>query len=233
MIDPQNRYTKMQKEYYESTADLMAETDHEHHNKNPDYWNYLLFHVIDTNVWDGKKALDLGCGTGRNIMNLLKKTAHWSRVDGVDISKNNIDHVLARLKEEKWPKDKCNLYVSNGVDLSGIEDNTYDFIMSTIVLQHIAVHEIRYNLLKEVYRVLKPGGMISFQMGFGEGYGKAEYTENAYNAKGTNTVHDVIVRRPEQIQKDLDQIGFKSFDYCIRPSFSDGHPQWIFFTAKK
>ena len=105
--------------------------------------------------------------------------------------------------------------------------------MSTIVLQHIAVYDIRFQYLREFFRIMKPGGLLSFQMGFGEGYGKAGYYDNHYHAESTNSAHDTLVTSPEQIQGDLEQIGFVDFEYAIRPSFDDGHPYWIFAKANK
>ncbi len=232
MIDPNNKYTKMQEKFYDKSASVMAQTDHNHHNGNPDYWEILLKPLVsDSAQWKDKYALDLGCGTGRNIQNLLNN-AYWARVDGVDISYENLKYAEHRILMH-FNEDEFKLFKSNGVDLRELQSDFYHFVMSTIMLQHIAVHEIRYSLLEEVYRVLKPGGLISFQMGFGEGYGKAAYYENHYEATETNTKHDVIVVDPDQIKHDLEKIGFKDFTYNIRPAFSDGHPKWIYFNATK
>ena len=105
--------------------------------------------------------------------------------------------------------------------------------MSTIVLQHIAVYDIRFQYLQEFFRVMKPGGLLSFQMGYGEGYGKAGYYDNHYHAESTNSAHDTMVTSPEQIGGDLERIGFVDFSYAVRPSFDDGHPNWIFVKAYK
>jgi len=241
-MNKDNKYTKMQKQFYESTSANMAKVNHRNHDINPDYWNILLQPVReDSAYWKNKKALDFGCGTGRNICNLSRMT-FWKRVDGVDISENNLKEADRILKREGVDPKNYKLFMNNGVDLSCIEDEQYDFVMSTIVLQHIAVYDIRFSLLSEIFRILKPfsssgstfrESIFSFQMGFGEGRGKAEYHENAYDAKGTNSKHDVIVRDPKQIIDDLQKIGFYGITYVIRPAFSDGHSSWIFFTACK
>lgn len=225
-----NKYTKMQKHFYESTADNMVKQDHRQHDENPDYWDILLGPVKrDSEKWKGKMALDFGCGTGRNISNLFK-LAEWFRVDGVDIARNNLLHARNLLGKEDI---NFNLYENNGVDLARIFDNTYSFVMSTIVLQHIAVYDIRFSLLKEIYRVMVRGGLFSFQMGYGEGRGRAEYHENAYEAKGTNSEYDVIVNNPSDVVNDLQKIGFTDITYEITPPFDDGHKNWIFFKAIK
>lgn len=232
-VNKDNKYTKMQADYYESTAKGMAEVNHRHHDANFSYWSVLLKPIReDSAKWKGKKALDFGCGTGRNICNLLRM-ADWTRVDGVDIAKNNLKEAVKLLHKDGISAHLYRLHQNNGIDLAKINSDTYDFVMSTIVFQHIAVHDIRYGLLSELFRIMKSGAVISIQMGFGEGRGKAEYHENAYDAQGTNSRHDVIVRSPKQIEKSLKEIGFTDFTYEIRESYSDGHPEWIFFKAKK
>ena len=237
-LDPNNPYTELQKSYYcnEAQAKKMAEVDHQHHNDNPDYWDYLLGLVKKNPAkWRGAKALDVGCGTGRNIHNLFE-LAEFERVDGVDMSKPNLDQAT-RLLEEKGHENIKDflLYVSNGVDLDVLPENEYDFVCSTIVFQHICVHSIRHAMMQDIARALKKGGVFSCQMGFGEGYGKTPYSEDELDAEGTNTKHDVFMVEEDilTLKKELKKMGFVRFKYSIRPSFSDGHPNWIFFTAHK
>jgi predicted SAM-dependent methyltransferase len=74
--------------------------------------------------------------------------------------------------------------------------------MSTIVLQHICVYEIRYNYLKEFYRLLKNDGILSIQMGYGDGHPNTRnYYDNYYDASTTNSGCDVKVTNPEEIIK--------------------------------
>jgi ubiquinone/menaquinone biosynthesis C-methylase UbiE len=228
MVLPKNPYTRMQKSQYERDADLMNQENHMFHNANRDYWDIL---VSDTESnFRGKVGLDFGCGCGRNVMNLWMR---FARMDGVDISRGNLQHARENLLKCGCPPECFRLFESNGVDLSCLPADEYDFIMSTIVLQHISVHDIRFGLLKEFYRVMKAGGLLSFQMGFGEGYGRAGYFDNHYDAKVTNSDHDTSVTDPEQIAGELRQIGFSNVRHVIRKPFSDGHPNWIFVKAEK
>ena len=106
--------------------------------------------------------------------------------------------------------------------------------MSTITLQHICVYDIRFNYLKEFYRVLKPGGLLSIQMGYGEGKaGAVDYYCNNYDATSTNSNCDTMVTDVEQPINDLGKIGFKDIQVFVRPSYSDKHPQWIYCKATK
>ena len=229
-----NKYTKMQKEYYEHGADDMVKANHSQHNSNEDYWNVILGDIKkDPSSWKDLKALDFGCGCGRNILN-LHSLADWASVDGCDISKNNIDYSRIFLNDNNIDADKSTLFVNDGTSLNNILSNYYDFVMSTIVFQHICVHEIRFNLLNELFRVLKPSGLLSLQMGFGSGHPCArDYYENYYDAKGTNSLCDVRVDNPSQLVDDLTKIGFREVNFEIRKSHADRHDEWIFVKATK
>jgi SAM-dependent methyltransferase len=223
-----NSYTLMQREYYDTTAHIMNEVNHRHHNANQDYWDIL---VADTEKgFRDRTGLDFGCGCGRNIQNLWYR---FARMDGVDISPENLKHAHQNILAEGCPPHRFGLTAVSGVDLAPLSSDKYDFIMSTIVLQHICVHEIRKQYFHEFFRVMAPGGLLSLQMGFGDGWGKAEYTDNHYDALGTNSHHDTKVTDPDQLRVDLEAAGFTDFRYVLRPSFSDGHPFWIFFKARK
>lgn len=229
MIEEQNQYTLMQKAKYSSGT-----SNHDEHNSNPDYWDILLKDTLDSSRWKGKSALDFACGKGRNVVN-LHKLCSWSTVDGIDISQANIDYCKETYKDikSKW-------YCNNGTTLQELQDNTYDFVMSTIALQHIPVYSIRRSLISDILRVMKPGGIFTFQMGFGKGLDdvlgrpKSSYYEEAVNAGGTNSDHDVRVQSVEEIEKDLVDIGFADIKTVIRPAYSDiGHPEWIYVNCKK
>jgi ubiquinone/menaquinone biosynthesis C-methylase UbiE len=227
-VESANPYTQMQLHHYEMTADLMNVENHRGHNGNQDYWDILVRETESD--YRNNVGLDFGCGCGRNVQNLWWR---FSRMDGVDLSFGNLVHAHENLRAVGCPSSRYRLYQANGVDLGNLPSEEYDFVMSTIVLQHIAVYDIRFQYLREFHRVLAPGGLLSFQMGYGGGYGKAGYYDNHYDAESTNSFHDTMVTEPEQIGGDLERIGFEGFTYEIRPSYDDGHPNWIFAKARK
>jgi len=207
-------------------------SNHEEHNTNPDYWNILLGDLKNKENWDGKVALDFACGRGRNVTNMFN-LCDWDRVDGVDISEGNISQ-----NKSDYTNQNSNWYCNNGIDVSDLKDNEYDFIMSTIALQHIPVYDIRKSLITDLLRTLKSGGLFSFQMGYGKEILSTEnripYFENHYDANGTNSVCDVRVQNIEDIIKDLQEIGYTNVTTEVRESYSDnGHPEWIYVKAYK
>lgn len=239
MIDKNNKYTHMQKDFYDSTSDIMAIENHRGHDSCPDYYGLLLSDIFNnSDNWTGKAALDFGCGIGRNVDN-LSKLANWSFVDGCDISSENIvraDKFLSTVLN----KSKYNLYTTTGVDLYPIESNRYDFVMSTIVLQHIAVHTIRFSIMMDIFRVLKSGGLFSFQMAqYNSVKETAEYYDDIYDAPGTNGRFDVTVDDPQNVIDDLEEIGFKNISYEIRNEWDANNrsyiptENWIYFKAWK
>ena len=59
--------------------------------------------------------------------------------------------------------DRCRYYVNDSDDLKLLEDNTFDFIYSNIVLQHMKP-EYSKRYIREFLRVLAPGGVLVFQI---------------------------------------------------------------------
>lgn len=229
MITQENQYTNMQKGMYEQGT-----SNHEEHNGNEDYWNILLGDLKDKENWDGKIGLDFACGKGRNVTNMLN-LCDWARVDGIDLSTGNVNY-----NKETYKNQNSNWYTNNGVDVSELKDDEYDFIMSTIALQHIPVYDIRKSLITDLYRTLKSGGVFSFQMGYGKdlsdvnGRPRSSYFDNSYDASQTNGEYDVRVQNEEDLIKDMESIGFKNVTIEIRDSWSDiGHPQWIYVRCEK
>lgn len=224
-----NQYVNMLNEvYYNGT------NNHPEHNSNPKYWDILLGDIkSNPSKWEGKTALDFGCGRGRNVTNMSELT-DWERVDGIDVSVDNI-------KACKNTPELCNsnFYKNNGEDLSDLKDNEYDFVMSTIVFQHICVHELRYKIKQEIFRVLKPKGVFSFQMGYGNidfrGHTQPRnYFDNSYDAQNSNGSNDVRITNVEDIIGDLTKIGFKDITYSIEEPWEDGgHPNWIYIKCSK
>ena len=232
MLESTNKYTQMQLNQYNSLASGWSEENRDPvvgsfdaHNQWADYEN--LFTNIDNQ--SEKIGLDFACGPGRNI---VKYSNRFKRLDGVDISPVNIENAKRYVSSNGI---ESNLYISNGIGIDCIESGTYDFVMSTIALQHICVYDIRYSIMKDIYRILKDDGVFTAQMGFGSpSPATVGYYENYYDADGTNRTCDVCIESTEQLEKDLFEIGFTNFEFVIGPvGPGDVHPNWIYFNCKK
>lgn len=124
-----------------------------------------VFHEILTdlgNVCRGMnakqmKVLEIGCGTGRMTRALAEV---FGEVYAVDVS----GEMIARAKEALADLRNIHLFQNSGADLEVLGDAQLDFAFSYIVFQHIPSREIIYNYVREVYRLLKPGGLFKFQV---------------------------------------------------------------------
>jgi ubiquinone/menaquinone biosynthesis C-methylase UbiE len=101
-------------------------------------------------------VLEIGCGTGRIMQHLA---ASYREVHGIDISSRMVEqgtHRLAHL-------ENVHFHHGNGYDLEPFANESFDLVYSALVFQHMP-KTIAYNYLLEAKRVLRPGGLLSFQV---------------------------------------------------------------------
>jgi SAM-dependent methyltransferase len=96
-----------------------------------------------------KTVLDLGCGTGENIVPLLERGA---RVIGMDISPDLIALAQQRL---------CNAGLEASLSAgdayaTGLPDESVDVIFCMALIHHLDINLVR----NEMWRVLRKGGAI-------------------------------------------------------------------------
>ena len=184
--------------------------------------------------YNGKfdKALDFGCGMGRMIKRMLTK---FKQVDGADLISKNLEHGTKYLEGNL---DKVKLYQTDGLSCS-IDSGNYDFVYSTICIQHICVHETRYKIINDFYNLLNETGEICIQVGFGWDNGN-HWLDNTYNVNSTNAGNDFTIPNEshfEFIEKDLKKIGFNIINFTIKesphPNILNYHPKWLFIHGKK
>ena len=98
------------------------------------------------------RALEIGCGPGR-LMRPMSR--HFVEIHGVDVS----DEMIARATEKLRDVPNAHVHVTDGSSLPMFPENSFEFIYSYAVFQHIPTREIVFSYLREVHRVMKPGGM--------------------------------------------------------------------------
>lgn len=103
------------------------------------------------------KILDLGCGAGRTTINLYKNG--YTNITGLDIADKLIDFARDYSNTHNL---NINFVVGDATKLE-YEDNSFDVVIFSFNgMQCIPGLENRRNVLKEVYRVLKPRGYYIF-----------------------------------------------------------------------
>ncbi len=103
------------------------------------------------------KALEIGCGPGR-LMRPLSE--NFAGICGVDISDEMIRLAAERLRDIPH----AHVQQTERSDLSMFADETFDFVYSYAVFQHIPSREVVFAYLAEAQRVLKPGGILKCQI---------------------------------------------------------------------
>lgn len=197
-----NSYLKNYKDTFESQHHLMVVENHHQHNSDPEYWAILLANVkFNSDYWEGKNALDFGCGCGRNLYN-LSTLANWANIDGCDISPSNAAYAKKWFDSQNKTTAKCKTWESPGNSIKPAEDNYYDFIMSHIVFQHISSYDVRFSIMSDMYRSLKEGGLCSLH--FMDMEVASQYYENS------NEWKNCVVGNPQFLINDFEKIGFKN-----------------------
>jgi SAM-dependent methyltransferase len=102
-------------------------------------------------------VLEIGCGLGR-ITRVL--AARSREVLGVDVS----DEMLARARQHNSHLTNVRWILGDGVSLAGIPAASVDCCVSVVVLQHIPDPEVTLGYVREVGRVLRPGGWAALQV---------------------------------------------------------------------
>jgi cyclopropane fatty-acyl-phospholipid synthase-like methyltransferase len=115
-----------------------------------------------TNICQGKdpkqmKVLEIGCGAGRVTRALAEL---FGEVHAVDVSGEMVAQAQASLRA--FPA--AHVYQNNGMDLSIVPADGFDFAFSTIVFQHIPSRDVIENYVREVHRLLRPGALFKFQV---------------------------------------------------------------------
>ncbi|MEB8126594.1 demethylmenaquinone methyltransferase [Staphylococcus succinus] len=106
----------------------------------------------EMNVKPGSKALDVCCGTADWSISLSKAVGPNGEVTGVDFSEN----MLEVGKEKTKDMDNIKLVHGDAMNLP-FEDNEFDYVTIGFGLRNVPDY---LATLKELNRVLKPGGMV-------------------------------------------------------------------------
>jgi SAM-dependent methyltransferase len=102
------------------------------------------------------RALEIGCGPGR-LMRPLSR--HFGEIHGVDVS----DEMIRLGRERLSDIPHAHFHTTDGATLPQFADESFEFIYSYAVFQHIPAQDVVLEYMHEVRRLLKPGGVFHGQ----------------------------------------------------------------------
>ena len=108
-------------------------------------------------VGPGDEVVDVGCGVGRFTRALAARARH---VRGLDVSPRMLE--LAR--EHNAHLGNVEWIQGDGTTLAPLPDASADACFSYVVFQHIPDPAVTYGYVREMGRVLRPGGWAAFQV---------------------------------------------------------------------
>ena len=103
------------------------------------------------------RALEIGCGPGR-LMKPMSR--HFGEIHGVDVS----DEMIVKARQNLRGVSHAHVHATSGSNLAQFADESFHFIYSYAVFQHIPSRDVVMEYLREANRVLRPGGLLRCQI---------------------------------------------------------------------
>ena len=120
------------------------------------------------------RALEIGCGSGR-LMRPMSR--HFLEIHGVDVAGDAIRQARENLQDlaHAHPRE------IHGTSLEDFADQSFDFVYSFALFPYIPSRELVTAFLREIHRVLRPGGLarLQFNGSAGTGFSSHELLEFA------------------------------------------------------
>ncbi|MBC7810735.1 MAG: class I SAM-dependent methyltransferase, partial [Burkholderiales bacterium] len=150
---------------------------------------------------DGGKLLELGCGLG-HLLGLLQDDYQCVGIDLIDYS----------VEQTKINAPKAEAYQMSADDLSMFEDGSFSAVIALHLVEHLPNPE---NTIRQVQRILKPGGLWLFATPNPD-YGMRRYKDRDNDAIGKDKTH-INVHPPHVWRTWCEFSGFKMLKH-----FGDG-----------
>ncbi len=172
-------------------------------------------------VGPGVSVLDVGCGTGEDLIDILKLQPHVGRLVGVDNSRQMLASAKETLESNGLNPYRIDLEYADAHSLR-FSDNTFGRVRTDRTLQHLKSPS---TAIGEMTRVARPGGKIliidtdwnSLQIdGLGDSANEAirkAYHEIIQNPDMGTGIRELLVGWPvEQVKEEIFPINLKNKD---------------------
>lgn len=132
-----------------------------------DFWNKIapIYEPLNKKVGyvhtqRFEKALEFGkIEPGHKILNIWSRTGslipYLRKTDNLEIHNREVSPEMMKVAQERYPQEKFEL--TDLENLSELSNDWFDRIISLETLEHAPKPDV---FLKELYRVIKPGGLL-------------------------------------------------------------------------
>src|SRR5579863_6844864 len=103
----------------------------------------------------GEAVLDVGCGTGTLAITARRRVGHDGKVSGIDAS----PEMIARAGKKARKAGLEIEFRNESIEALPFPDGRFDLVLSTVMLHHLP-RKVRDAGLREIRRVLRPGGRV-------------------------------------------------------------------------
>lgn len=108
--------------------------------------------IEQAGIRDGSSVLDLACGTGTLAL-WVKRRVPGANVYGIDG-----DPKILTFAQQKAERDGISITFQHGLSTNlPYDDCSFDCVLCSLFFHHLS-HEDKVRTIREVFRVLKPGG---------------------------------------------------------------------------
>ncbi len=170
---------------------------------------YLLDQILKGRFTKDMKILDAGCGEGRNTVYFVNQ---GYQIFGIDPDELAIQYCRFQSKSLKKEYDAHRFQIGRLEEIP-FHAEAFDVVICSAVL-HFAKNVDNFRqMISEIYRVLKPGGIFWFRMctGFGGILNSAKEIGNGFFELPDGSERFVLQT------KDLEQVLDLGFEYVEEP----------------
>jgi SAM-dependent methyltransferase len=122
---------------------------------------YVFDQILRGNIAPGMTVLDAGCGYGRNLVHLLREGCE---IFAIDADAEAVDHVR-RLSASLGAGLPAENFQTGRIEAMPFPSGFADVVICNSVL-HFARDDAHFEaMLNELWRVVKPGGMLFCRLG--------------------------------------------------------------------
>lgn len=161
------------------------------------------------NIQEGQRVLDVACGTGRGTVGLVQAVGASGRVDALDLSDAMLGQAQTKI-EKIGLGDRVHFKQGNARELP-YPDATFDAVYNGYMFDLIPLNGFA-PILKEMARVLKPGGKLVL-VNMSKPDARKTFFERIYELGWA-----VMPCRPVLMSPYLEPAGFKDVERLYRPT---------------